>query len=172
MRTLFFAALMLVASSVHGQVYRCGNSYSTTPCAGAKTINVRPQGNAGGDSGPSTKVYLCKAYNGQQFWSSNNCYQRGGSTLVREVSVPRDMKWDDQVATAQRAHREAESLSRVPDGSHSPPPSQDRRGQCEGIRQALAHNQSAQRAGGSGQWLDRLAAERRRLNDQRIAMRC
>lgn len=169
---LALTLLLVTSFGAHAQVYRCGNSYSTAPCPGAKTVDVTPQGSVVEGAGPTRKIFLCKSYGGQQFWSRDNCYQRGGSTLVREVSVPRNMSWDDQVTTAQRAHREAESLQRPPAGVQSTSNNTNTAGRCDGIRQALANNQAAARAGGSSHWMDHLAAERHRLNDQRIAMRC
>lgn len=116
---LVLTLLLVPSFGAHAQVYRCGNNYSTAPCPGAKAIDVTPRGSVVEGAGPARKIFLCKSYSGQQFWSSNNCYHRGGSTLVREVSVPRHMGWDDQVTTAQRAHREAESLKRPPGGVQS-----------------------------------------------------
>ena len=46
----FFASSMLLvllcflwaAPDSHAQVYRCGNSYSTTPCAGGQEVEIKP----------------------------------------------------------------------------------------------------------------------------------
>ena len=39
--SLILSALLLAGTGAHGQtVYRCGNSYSQVPCAGATTVQV------------------------------------------------------------------------------------------------------------------------------------
>lgn len=50
LRRPFFTSSMLLAylccglitPSSHAQVYRCGNSYSTTPCKGAQEVDIAP----------------------------------------------------------------------------------------------------------------------------------
>lgn len=109
MRLALLALLLVLSAPVGAEVYRCGNAYSSTPCAGGKLVNTSPATSVGSE-GATTMIYLCKGYSGQRFWTSKHCAVRGDSTLDREVRVPSDMRWEDKVKYAAGERRAAEAL--------------------------------------------------------------
>ena len=120
-----------------------------------------------------TTIYFCKGYKGNNFWSSKHCTTRGDSTLDREVSVPSHLSWNDKVSYAAGKRHAAEALRQPAPSSGAAAPSQpDRRYVCDGYRQALAQNASASRAGGTAQWMEHLAQERRNIVAQQQAAGC
>lgn len=115
MRVLIAMALGLAAGAVQAQVYRCGNSYSMTPCEGGRSVNITPQGSPAGvrNSGSTTTVYLCESYGGGLFWSSAHCNTQG-ALIERITTVPSNIPWDQKVAIAQAQRTAAEASARPP----------------------------------------------------------
>ena len=137
-------------------------------------VDVSPRSSVSNDTGPTETIYLCKGYDGQRFWAKQNCYHRGGSTLEREVSVPRGLSWQDQVAQASGARQQAEALQHVPHTTSAPArASTDTKAHtCAGFAQALRDNDSAARVGGNAQWMEHLANTRRSVIAQQQAAGC
>lgn len=159
MRFLIPLLLLLTALPAWTQVYRCGNNYQATPCTGGREVDVRIPVSAG--SPTENLVFLCKRYDGQSFWAAMPCHQYQKAMLEREVRVPADLSWKEQVAYARKVRNEAEALQvpprvRVTSAPKAVP-------NCERFQQALERNASAARAGGSARYMDRLNDERRKL---------
>lgn len=158
--------LFLVGSLAWAQapIYRCGKAYQAEPCDGGKLVDTRPQMSAPDDGSDMETIYLCESYQGAVFWTNTNCYgYRPQAMLKRTVKVPRNLSWDDKVAIAAGARRQADALQSAPrvQVSNSGPTQADKRYQCEGFRQALRTNESASRVGGTAARMEWLAEERR-----------
>ena len=172
--------LLLWAATAQAQtqssVYRCGKTYQAEPCAGGRAVDTRAALSAGANTRTET-IYLCKHYQGHHFWSSQNCYAQGQSTVLRTVEVSRQLAWEEKVRLAEGRHSQAEALQAAPvrsvaaaGGASSGSPSSP--GACEGYRNALQQNESAARAGGTAAWMNQLAEGRRQLLAQQAAAGC
>lgn len=152
------------------QVYRCGNAYQSSTCAGGRQIETAPLAPAG--AATHSTVYLCKTYQGSGFWSSKHCNHRvPPATLERMVSVPADMAWEDKVKLASGQRRAADALRHSP-ANTSAPLQQSTGTHCQYFTDALHQNESAARAGGTAHWMEHLAQERRNIIAQQQAARC
>lgn len=172
MRFFILALLSIASFDSAGQVYRCGTTYQSSPCPGGKVVDTTPATSAGSE-GSKTTIYFCKGYKGTNFWSSKHCISRGDSTLDREVSVPSHLSWNDKVSYAAGQRSAAEALRKpAPAAVAAAPVQPDRRFVCDGYRQALDHNASASRAGGTARWMEHLAQERRNIVAQQQAAGC
>ena len=169
MRLLLSFVLLLNTLPVTAQVYRCGNSYQSTPCTGAHQVDVSTAVSAGASA--HTAVYLCRRYDGQRFWASMPCHQYRNSLLEREVHVPADLSWKEQLVHAKKTRDEAEALQ-IPPRTFSTDPSFRKAPSCERFQQALERNASNARAGGSGRYMDRLNEERRHLSVEKWRAGC
>lgn len=54
-------------------------------------------------------IYLCRAYGGGEFWSSDHCNKRS-ALIVRMASVPDGMPFEQQVQIVSQELRRTESL--------------------------------------------------------------
>ncbi|MDL5038912.1 hypothetical protein QRD40_21470 [Comamonas sp. Y6] len=87
-----------------GQIYRCGNTYSNTPCEGGKQI-AQPSG------GPSSReIYLCKDFQGSLTWESVPC-SANGRFMDRIARVPTNVSWEEQVAIARQQRDKAHAIA-------------------------------------------------------------
>jgi hypothetical protein len=93
-------AASLLGATASAQVYRCGNAYSSAPCAGGKAIDTTPPLSARGDLAGKTTIYLCQSYGGGQFWTREHCAQRD-ALVERMETVPSGMPFEQQVEMAQ-----------------------------------------------------------------------
>lgn len=134
-------ALLCGAWSAGAQtVYRCGNSYSNTPCKSDSKPQVPAMGSArkppvqDGPINPDqlsvlhastqappgqTTIYLCKSQSGGLFWSGPHCASHQ-ALLERMESVPASLPWAQQVQLAQTQWEEAQRLTlpEVPRQAH------------------------------------------------------
>lgn len=161
---LFFFLLM---GTVHAQIYRCGNSYSSEPCTGGKTVDISP---ALSDSdGPATnEIYLCRNKSDRLYWIRERCSERGW-LIERIARVPKHASWDDQVDIARRQQRNAASLASKPSSSGS------------AILQAPSNKSDCLQLDERIKWLDDRARvdsrpwitdERRIVRDKQFRLRC
>lgn len=91
-----------------GQIYRCGNTYSSTPCEGGRRISQQ-------DSQPvnrslTKEIYLCKDFQGDLTWESVPC-SANGRFMDRIARVPVDASWEEQVAIARRQRDKALAIA-------------------------------------------------------------
>lgn len=175
MMRLAFVVLLAMASvpaaTAQSAVFRCGRAYQAEPCVGGTRVNTQAAVRSSAHGADKTTIYLCKAYNGRAFWTTQNCYARGGATVERTVDVPRELSWDEQVRMAEGARIAAEGLQRTPTRrrAHRAPVASSH---CTALAQALQTNESALRAGGSARRMDKLTAQRHQLWAQQSAAGC
>ncbi len=161
-RVLFvIAAALWAAPALFAQVYRCGSTYQSSPCANGREIDVSAPVSAGA---PDTDtVFLCKRYDGQRFWVPKPCHAYSRFMLERQVRVPAELLWAERLAYAERERLGAEALQRPPPLPKVAASSRQRSRGCEAYRDALERNASAARVGGSARYMDRLSEERRQI---------
>jgi hypothetical protein len=170
-------AACVLAWPAAAQVYRCGNAYSSTPCAGGKTVDTSPPLSAQGDSAPNTTLYLCRSYGGGLFWTREHCGRRN-ALVERMESVPHGMSFEQQVEMAQDQRRSAQDQAAPPPAPvQAPQPSsalgaQSLRSQCQALDERVRHLDARARAGGSPAYLDAIAHERKTARDRQFRLRC
>ncbi|WP_367849578.1 hypothetical protein [Rhodoferax sp. WC2427] len=172
MRLITALALLALSGSLHAQVYRCGNTYSSAPCAGGRSVDTSPAISAQGGAAGTTTLYLCQSYGGGQFWALEHCSQR--SALVERMeSVPAGMPFDQQVELAQGQRAKSAALAAPPVQttrieSHTP----SKASQCTELEGRIRYLDSWARAGGNASTMDWIANERKQSRDQQFRIRC
>jgi len=122
-------------------------------------------------------IYECRAYNGTNFLSNNYCSQSNGIG-VRNWTVPDNMTFDQQVQNVEAAkvkeasRLQAEIASKNQTQADAINASQNKAYQCQRLDAAISTKDSELRQPHSGQWGDYLTEERKKLMDQRFALRC
>ena len=122
-------------------------------------------------------IYECNGYDGTNFLSNNYCSQSNGAE-VRNWTVPNNMTFDQQVqnvraAKADEASRsQAEIASKNQTQADASNQSQNKSYQCQRLDTAITTKDSELRQPHSAQWGDYLTEERKKLMDQRFALRC
>ena len=174
MSAYFNAAIMLFvffAGTTHAQVYRCGNSYSASPCAGGREVDVsNPLSDPAGPK--SVQIYLCKTPSSKLFWIQERCANRGWS-LERSEWVPKNLSWDDQLDYARGKRSQAQALMNpVPVARSSAAPTESKVSQCKALEERVNWLDSLGRAGGSGYTMDWIREQRKLARDQQFRLRC
>lgn len=172
MKAWLVALLWVFPLAVGAEVYRCGNSYSSSPCSGARRVDVAPAVSAGPNRS-TVPIHLCKAYSGGgRFWTSGRCSDHNG-TIDRVVNVPRGMSWEHQVEIAKNALRAGDALANPPALPRSSSIVQDDSAQrCKYLAERIEWLDGAARLGGVASYMDWLSAERRRARDEQFRLRC
>lgn len=119
-------------------------------------------------------LYECRAYNGTSFYASNYCSQHQ-AVGVWNHPVPDGLPFEQQVQLVNAAKAKEAARRRVEDERwvrSASPDAQTKSTQCEQLDRAIATKDAELRQPHSGQWGDYLTAERRKLMDQRFALRC
>lgn len=162
-----------MAAGVSAQVYRCGNSYSNSPCKGGQVVDTSPM--LSDPRGPATReIYLCSATPGSSYWSAAHCAERGWR-VERIERVPANLPWEEQVAAATRAHRSAAQAlaapaQRVPQLPR--PAAQPQKAQCLWLDKRVKTLDSMGRAGSRYYDLDGVRRERKQARDEQHRLRC
>lgn len=150
-----------------GQIYRCGNTYSNTPCEGGKQI-AQPSG------GPSSReIYLCKDFQGSLTWESVPC-SANGRFMDRIARVPTNVSWDEQVAIArqQRDRAHAIAAEQVVSVATRPTGGRANAGECQALDERVNWLDSLGRIGGGGYTMDWIREERRKARDRQFRIGC
>ena len=175
------AALWCCSAQAQSPVYRCGSSYSQTPCAGGHAIEDKLSTlhrSTVAAPGQAT-VYLCQGQGGGQFWSSSHCGQHS-ATIERMETVPASLPWAQQVQQAQSqweqarglprekhsrtsSQRASEARIRARESRANQQAQQDRQhtARCNALSARLAQLDTQGRAGSPHADSERLRAERR-----------
>jgi hypothetical protein len=168
-------AASLLGATASAQVYRCGNAYSSAPCAGGKAIDTTPPLSARGDLAGKTTIYLCQSYGGGQFWTREHCAQRD-ALVERMETVPSGMPFEQQVEMAQNQRNSAQARSVPPPPSFQPPQAYAAQpglqAQCQALDQRVERLDAQARAGGRPHYMDRIAHERKEARDLQFRLRC
>jgi hypothetical protein len=119
-------------------------------------------------------IYLCKAYSGGMFWSSNPCSQQQ-ATVDRFVTVPNNMSWADKVQMGEASLAQGRAVAAPAPPAYvqqGPNPQVMRQQQCQGLRDEINNIDAQARLPQSGQYQDWLKQRRQALSDQRFRMQC
>ena len=171
---LFLASLAPFSTHAQEPVYRCGNSYSATPCKGGKRVEDRTSIAPSSSAGPGHRlVYLCKSHGGGLFWSSHSCQQQN-AFLERSETVPEQLEWKQQVAQAQAQWERAQALTRAPRAPAALTASRTEAGNplCAQLEQRVKMLDSMGRAGSQYYDLDWVRRERKAARDQQARLKC
>ena len=173
MRILIALALSLPGSAVHAQAYRCGNSYSTTPCNAGRSVDVTPQGSPSRErnSSSTSTVYLCESYGGGMFWSSAHCNTQS-ALIERTATVPSNIPWDQKVAIAQAQRSAAEIAARPPPVVQYQNSGPTRASQCAALNDQVTQYDAMARQPQSGQMQDWISQQRKAARDEQFRLRC
>jgi hypothetical protein len=175
MKTLLKIAISIVTLAIshsHAQeVYKCGNTYSDEPCKGAVVIDASPP--VSDNAGPRTKlIYLCKRPDtSQPWWIHEECSRRRW-TVIDSVRVPSNIRWDDQVAIAERKRAEKAKRPKFTPRYSTPAPANDNNRTCENLNKRVAELDSMGRAGGTARRMEWIRAERQSARDKQFQLRC
>lgn len=119
-------------------------------------------------------IYLCKAYNGATFWSSQHC-QKHQALIDRIVSVPASLPFDQQVNLAEQERAQREAVNK-PSSSQTVTTTHrnvmNKQAECASINARVAQLDSMARQPQSGQTQDSINVERRQLRDRQFALHC
>lgn len=105
---LLLCAIPFATQGQGSPIYRCGNSYGQTPCAGGHVVGdglSTLHGSTRAAPGQAT-VYLCQGQGGGQFWAREHCVEHQ-ATIERMETVPASLPWPQQVQQAQRQWEQA-----------------------------------------------------------------
>lgn len=91
-----------------GQIYRCGNTYSNSPCDGGQQL--AQQSSRPVDRNATREIYLCKDFQDRLTWESVPC-SVNGRFMDRIVTVPAHVSWDEQVAIARQQRDKAHAIA-------------------------------------------------------------
>ena len=118
-------------------------------------------------------IYLCKAYQGGLFWSSQHCGKHT-AFIERMDYVPDNMPFEHQVEIARQ--QRAEALRRAappPDtsglvviGKRTPPP------QCQSLTERVIQLDAMARQGRSAQGQEAIRIERDRIRRLQFELKC
>lgn len=174
MRLLFAICLIWSNCAFSQEVYRCGNSYSSTPCPGAKNIDVTPA--VINPEGPLTKfIYLCRRPNiDELWWSSSTCESQGWS-IVDSAKVPTNVDWKTQLSIAKRFRAdEIKASNQRGNWQHHQNTVQQKQtpSSCETLDERIKWLDSAARAGGSVKRMEWLRQERQSARDRQFRDGC
>lgn len=168
MRTTLNTLLVLLVHALplqtQGQtIYRCGNSYSQTPCAGGHAVDdvlSTLHGSTQAAPGQAT-VYLCQGQGGGQFWSHAHCAQHQ-ALIERMETVPASLPWPQQVQQAQRQWEQALKLT----ATATPGPHPGSRRGSEAAHGSRVAQQSSQRETRHAAACSKLQARMAQLDSQ------
>lgn len=91
-----------------GQIYRCGNTYSNSPCDGGQLL--AQQSSRPVDRSETKEIYLCKDFQNRLTWESVPC-SANGRFMDRIARVPAHVSWEEQVAIARQQRDKAHAIA-------------------------------------------------------------
>ena len=154
-----------------GQIYRCGNTYSSTPCEGGRKLE--PQVSRPLDMSVMREIYLCKDIYDRLTWESVPC-SANGRYMDRIARVPANVPWDEQVAIARQQRDKAHAIAAeqlVPVASRSAGVKANA-GECQALDERVNWLDSLGRIGGGGYTMDWIREERRKARDRQFRIGC
>lgn len=134
--------LLAVPSTSHAQIYRCGNSYSSEPCAGGKAVSVEPLVEVHPD--PATPP-------------TRRTTRRSGQKEAQEARA-----WE-------RTERELDKAQAASAPQRQAPAD---RSQCQAKQQRIQKIDELARRGGSAKQMERLREERQTARDWQFRAGC
>jgi len=120
----------------------------------------------------AASIYLCKTYSGQLFWSSAHCHQSDG-LILRTVTVPDGMPFEQQVELGRQAEAEGKRLREVPKATvKQPSSSSSKRSTCASLTKRARQLDSYARSGLSAREQERVRQERKSVREQEYRLGC
>lgn len=126
-------------------------------------------------------LYRCRAYSGGQFWSRQHCQQHQ-ALVERMVSVPPDLKFEQQVKIAEQGEAlqsGRRTRAMTVDMTESAAAAQQRakaaaklQARCARLQQDIDTQDSRARAGGTAGQQQRIADKKQQLQQQVTALGC
>lgn len=154
-----------------GQIYRCGNAYSSAPCEGGRQI--AQQNSAPVERSVTKEIYLCKDIYDRLTWESVPC-SANGRFMDRIASVPANASWDEQVAIARQQRDKAYAIAgeQVVPVTSRPAGGKANAGECRALDERVSWLDSLGRIGGGGYTMDWIREERRKARDRQFRVGC
>jgi hypothetical protein len=124
----------------------------------------------------AAEIFHCRAYSGGEFWSSRHCNHQQAS-LLRIVTVPDGMTFEQQVQLGEQARQQGENLQRA---ANQPPAVSIQRPQgsanpaveCGALDNYVRQLDAMARQPQNAQSQDRITQERKRVRDRQVQLRC
>lgn len=153
-----------------GQIYRCGNTYSNSPCDGGQQLAL--QSGRPVDRSETKEIYLCKDFQDRLTWESVPC-SANGRFMDRIARVPAHVSWDEQVASARQQRDKVQAIAAeqvVPVASRSTPSTP---AECQALEQRIRVLDVECRVNAcSMQRLDWVRFERKAARDRQFRIGC
>lgn len=153
-----------------GQIYRCGNTYSNTPCDGGQQL--AQQNSRAVDRSETKEIYLCKDFQDRLTWESVPC-SANGRFMDRIARVPAHVSWEEQVAIARQQRDKAHAIAAeqvVPVASRS---TSSTPAECQILEQRIRVLDAECRVNAcSMQRLDWVRFERKAARDRQFRIGC
>ncbi|MBS3018379.1 hypothetical protein DJFAAGMI_01111 [Comamonas sp. PE63] len=153
-----------------GQIYRCGNTYSNSPCDGGKQL--AQQSSRPVDRSETKEIYLCKDFQDRLTWESVPC-SANGRFMDRIARVPAHVSWEEQMAIARQQRDKAyaiaaEQVVPVTSRSISSTPNE-----CQMLEQHIRALDAECRVNACGmKRLDDIRATRKEARDRQFRIGC
>ncbi|WP_155293162.1 hypothetical protein [Comamonas testosteroni] len=159
------------SSESAGQIYRCGNTYSNTPCEGGRSIAQQSSLSVGAST--TKEIYLCKDFHGNLTWESAAC-SANGRFIERITRVPANISWNEQVAIArqQRNRAHANAAEQVVPVATRPTGGKANAAECQALDERVNWLDNLGRIGGGGYTMDWIREERRKARDRQFRIGC
>ena len=161
--TLFLLALALDASA---QIYRCGNSYSHSPCAGGQSGKIVDSENFSVISQAEKQIIReCRA-GGGTYWSNGDC--KNGDVQIGQYETPKGLSFNEQVYIANMK-KQQQQQPRQQQGSSSGGKSDGSSNSsiCSSLDEEIKSIDAAMRQPQSASSMNHYTQRRRSLSDQK-----
>ena len=147
------------------QVFRCGSSYSNTPCANGREVEVAV--NQRQDLSATKEIYLCKDHYDRLSWESVPC-STNRRFMDRIARVPSHLSWNEQVAIAREQRDRARAIANEQVVAVAPRgvSGKANASECQALDEHINWLDSLGRIGGGGYTMDWIHETRR------LAIRC
>jgi hypothetical protein len=116
-------------------------------------------------------IYLCRAYNGGNFWSQAHCGQHQ-ALIERIVSVPAGLPFQQQVELAEQQNRRTVSTVSTTSVRASGEPAASHLRECKALDARVEQLDNGARQPQSGQMQDWLRGQRQSARDRQFALHC
>lgn len=153
-----------------GQIYRCGNTYSNSPCEGGRQI--AQQSTPRVDTPTTREIYLCKDIHDRLTWESVPC-SVNGRFIDRIARVPANIPWESQVALARQQRDKAYAIAAEQVVPVATRPSSSVPGECRILEERIRVLDAECRVKACGMdQLDYVRAERKKTRDRQFRIGC
>lgn len=117
-------------------------------------------------------IYLCRDYGGGTFWASDHCNQHK-ALIVRIMSVPAGMPFEQQVELAQQRRDELDAAAQPSvQAVAAPPAAVNNKLTCQWLDQRVNHLDAMARQPQSGHMQDWIRSERQKARDEQFRLHC